>query len=155
MRTLTIDCRKPLSTAVIGQLIGEKLFPGAVIALNGPLGAGKTFLTRSIAEGLNVVNPVAITSPTFMLIQEYDARLPIYHFDAYRLKSIQQFEDLGALDYFAGEGVCLVEWAERIEPLLPKEHLEIRLEPNGEESRLLTLTAHGEKYEALLTSLSH
>jgi tRNA threonylcarbamoyladenosine biosynthesis protein TsaE len=143
----------PSETTRLGRALGERLFPGAVIALDGPLGAGKTFLTRGIAEGLNVVDVNQVTSPTFVLIQEYAARLPIYHFDAYRLKSLQEFEDLGALEYFSRGGVCIIEWAEKIASLLPREHLHIRLEAHGTESRMLTMTAHGAANEAIVNQL--
>ena len=99
----------------------QSLFPGAVVALVGPLGAGKTHLVRAIAEGLGIRDSRVVSSPTFVLIQEYDARLPIYHFDAYRLKPAE-FADLGAHEYFQGEGVCLVEWADRVGEQLPSEH---------------------------------
>src|SRR5882757_2710672 len=88
------------STEAFGRRLGELLFPGAVIALIGPLGAGKTHLARAIAEGLGVTNPAAVNSPTFVLIQEYSARLPIYHFDAYRLGSPREFAELGVDEYF-------------------------------------------------------
>src|SRR5437762_1281844 len=83
---------------------GALLFPGAVVALVGPLGAGKTFLARAIAEGLGIADSRVVTSPTFVLIQEYEARLPIYHFDVYRLKRQTEFFDLGAQEYLSGDG---------------------------------------------------
>src|SRR5438132_13431516 len=95
------------ATEAFGRRLGALLFPGAVIALVGQLGAGKTHLTRAIAEGLEVKNPAAVNSPTFVLIQEYPARLPIYHFDAYRLAGPREFADLGIDEYFRGDGVCL------------------------------------------------
>src|SRR5437879_1728646 len=101
-------------TEALGRRLAGVLFPGAVVALIGPLGAGKTHLVRAIAEGLGIANPNVVTSPTFVLIQEYDARLPIYHFDAYRLTSEAEFADLGVHEYFQGAGVCLVEWADRV-----------------------------------------
>ena len=133
--------------------LGERLFPGAVIALIGPLGAGKTHLTRAIAEGLHVRNPAAVNSPTFVLIQEYPARLPIYHFDAYRLAGSREFADLGANEYFEGDGVCIVEWADKVEATLPAEHLRIAIEVVDENRRRFALTATGERYEALLRQL--
>ena len=82
----SLDLPTPAATERLGQTLGQFLFPGSVIALVGPLGAGKTFLVRAIAQGLNISDPAAVTSPTFVLIQEYQARLPMYHFDVYRLK---------------------------------------------------------------------
>lgn len=153
MMTLTIPCPTPAATEAVGRRLGALLFPGAVIALIGPLGAGKTFFSRSLAEGLQIPSPRDVTSPTFVLIQEYTARLPIYHFDAYRLKHLSEFEDLGALDYFAGEGVCLVEWADRIAPLLPRDHLRVELDVTGESSRVMTLTGYGARYEEVLVAV--
>jgi tRNA threonylcarbamoyladenosine biosynthesis protein TsaE len=129
------------------------LFPGAVVALVGQLGAGKTHLTRAVAEGLGVRNPAAVTSPTFVLIQEYTARLPIYHFDAYRLAGPREFADLGVDEYFRGEGVCLVEWADKVEITLPTEHLRIGIAIVDETRRQFSLTATGSRYEGILRQL--
>ena len=104
--------------------------PGVVIGLVGPLGAGKTRLVRAIAEALGV-DPAAISSPTFVLIHEYEGRLPIYHFDAYRLENPRAFEDLGVAEYWGRDGVCLVEWADRVRGLLPDDCWMITLEPTG------------------------
>src|SRR6266403_4305588 len=100
-------------TEALGRRLGGVLFGGAVVALIGPLGAGKTHLVKAIAEGLGIANPAVVNSPTFVLIQEYEARLPIYHFDAYRLRAEAEFADLGAHEYLQGSGVCLIEWADR------------------------------------------
>jgi tRNA threonylcarbamoyladenosine biosynthesis protein TsaE len=137
-------------TTRIGQALGALLFPGAVVALIGPLGAGKTWFTRSIAQGLRLTTPELVTSPTFVLVQEYAAKLPIYHFDVYRLKQLSEFEDMGALEYLAGNGVCVLEWADRVAPLLPAEHLRIEFELTGVKSRMLVFTALGERYGQLI-----
>ncbi len=110
----TIDLPDLAATEAFGRRLGGLLFPGAVVALIGPLGAGKTHLVRAVAAGLGVPDPRVVTSPTFVLIQEYAGRLPVYHFDAYRLRGENDFSDLGAHEYFEGEGVCLVEWADRV-----------------------------------------
>jgi len=136
-----------------GRRLGALLFPGAVVALVGQLGAGKTHLTRAIAEGLGVRNPAAVNSPTFVLIQEYPARLPIYHFDAYRLSGPREFQELGTDEYFHGDGVCIVEWADKVDATLPAEHLRIEIHVLNENARRFELTARGERYEALLNSL--
>ncbi len=91
-----------------------------------------------------------VNSPTFVLIQEYDARLPIYHFDAYRLPSVAAFEELGVQEYFAGDGVCLVEWADRVAAAMPAERLDVRFAIVGETARRVELTAHGARYEEFL-----
>ncbi len=151
--SLILDIENLEATEAFGRRLGERLFPGAVIALIGPLGAGKTHLTRAIAEGLQVRNPAAVNSPTFVLIQEYPARLPIYHFDAYRLAGSREFADLGANEYFEGDGVCIVEWADKVEATLPVEHLRIAIEVLDENRRRFALSATGERYEALLRQL--
>ncbi len=130
-------------TEALGRRLGERLFAGAVVALIGPLGAGKTQLVRAMAEGLGIADPRAVSSPTFVLIQEYNARLPIYHFDAYRLAGPGEFFDLGANEYFQGQGVCLVEWADRVESALPGQYLRITLEVTGETSRRIQIAGHG------------
>ncbi len=140
-------------TEALGRALGERLFPGAVIALVGPLGAGKTALVRAVAEGLNVPDSRVVSSPTFVLIQEYVARLPIYHFDAYRLRSAAEFGELGVHEYFAGEGVCLIEWADRVQELLPRELLRVGITPTGETSREIILEAVGERCQGLLRGL--
>jgi tRNA threonylcarbamoyladenosine biosynthesis protein TsaE len=147
---VTLEVPDLAATMAFGRRLAGLLFPGAVVALIGPLGAGKTHLVRAIAEGLGIRDSRAVTSPTFVLIQEYEARLPLYHFDAYRLRFADQFFDLGAHEYFAGNGVCLVEWADRVEACLPKEHLRITIEVTGETSRRLQIEGRGERYEALM-----
>ncbi len=131
---LTVEVDSEDETARLGQAIAELVEPGVVIGLVGTLGAGKTRLVRAIAEACGV-DPDAISSPTFVLIHEYDGRLPIYHFDAYRLESPQAFEDLGVADYWGGEGVCLVEWADRVRGLLPNDCWLITIELTGPATR--------------------
>jgi tRNA threonylcarbamoyladenosine biosynthesis protein TsaE len=142
------------ATVAFGRRLGERLFPGAVVALVGPLGAGKTHLARAVAEGLGVPDGRVVTSPTFVLVQEYQGRLPVYHFDAYRLRGEAEFAELGAAEYFEGDGVCLVEWADRARGCLPPEHLRVTLTITGETSRRADLEARGGRYEALLQSLA-
>src|SRR3954462_6350920 len=151
--TRTIDIPNLEATEAFGRRLGELLFPGAVVALVGQLGAGKTHLTRAVAEGLGVKNPAAGNSPTFVLIQEYPARLPIYHFDAYRRGGPWEFAELGVDEYFRGNGVCLVEWADKVEPTLPPEHLRIEIEVVGANPRRFRLKARGARYEELLRQL--
>jgi len=145
-----IELPDPAATEALGRRLAALLFPGAVVALVGPLGAGKTHLVRAIAEGLGVRDSRVVTSPTFVLIQEYAARLPIYHFDAYRLRGDAEFAELGAHEYFAADGVCLVEWADRVPGCLPEQYLRATLEVTGETSRRLTLAAVGARYHEVV-----
>src|SRR5438128_7243930 len=150
---ISLDVSDLAGTTAFGRRLANSLFPGTVIALIGPLGAGKTHLVRAVAEGLGIPDSRVVSSPTFVLIQEYAARLPIYHFDAYRLQTAAEFFDLGAHEYFEGEGVCLVEWADRVEECLPKEHLRITLEITGDTSRRITLEGRESRYETLVNSI--
>jgi tRNA threonylcarbamoyladenosine biosynthesis protein TsaE len=155
MNPIGIDVQSLAETEALGRRLGEHLFPGAVVALIGPLGAGKTQFARAIAVGLDIANAAVVNSPTFVLIQEYAARLPIYHFDAYRLKSETEFADLGVHEYFESNGVCLVEWADKVANTLPKERLEVRIAITGEESRHIEVAALGARYEAVAAHHSH
>src|SRR5215469_9510425 len=101
-------------TVRLGMLLGELLAPGDIVLLEGDLGTGKTAFTQGIGRGLKVTQ--TINSPTFTILKEYSGRLPLYHFDLYRVERPEEFFWLGFDDYFAGDGVCVVEWAERAEP---------------------------------------
>lgn len=115
-------------TEQLGRELAARLAPGMVVGLVGPLGAGKTRLVKAIAHALGVDRD-EVNSPTFVLIQEYAARIPLYHFDTYRLGDLEEFLDLGAEELMSGDGVCLIEWANRFESVMPSETLwiEIRL----------------------------
>lgn len=148
-----VDLPDLAATRTFGCRLGQRLGVGSVVALVGPLGAGKTHLARAIAEGLGIPDSRVVTSPTFVLVQEYAARLPIFHFDAYRLKTEAEFADLGVHEYFEGDGVCLVEWADRVPGWLPAEHLRIALSVTGETSRCAEMESWGERYEKLAAEL--
>jgi tRNA threonylcarbamoyladenosine biosynthesis protein TsaE len=152
--SLLLDVPDLEGTMALGHRLGARLFAGSVIGLIGPLGAGKTHFVRAVAEGLGMKDSRVVSSPTFVLIQEYRGRLPIYHFDAYRLKTAAEFADLGAHEYFAGDGVCLVEWADRVANHLPGERLEISIDITGETSRRFAMEARGARYEQLLQQLA-
>ncbi|MBN2091107.1 tRNA (adenosine(37)-N6)-threonylcarbamoyltransferase complex ATPase subunit type 1 TsaE [candidate division KSB1 bacterium] len=115
-----------IATRRLGAVLAKQLRAGDVIALLGDLGSGKTCLTRGICQGLGVIEDV--TSPTFVLINEYHGRLPVYHFDFYRLESLDEIWNLGIDDYINNEGICIIEWAERGAQLLPEQRIEIYLE---------------------------
>ncbi len=149
----TIDLPDLAATEAFGRRLAGLLFPGAVVALIGPLGAGKTHLVRAVALGLGVADGRVVTSPTFVLIQEYMGKMPVFHFDAYRLRGDSDFSDLGVHEYFEGEGVCLVEWADRAAGVLPLEQLRVVLDVVSETARQATLEGIGGRYEAIVLAL--
>lgn len=121
----------PRETFAIGEQLGQEAEPGQVYTLIGDLGVGKTVLTQGVAAGLQITGPV--NSPTFTIVQIYDeGRLPFYHFDVYRIGNPEEMEEIGYEDYFYGEGVCLIEWANLIEELLPEHYFEITMKKDLE-----------------------
>ncbi|MGE5702483.1 MAG: tRNA (adenosine(37)-N6)-threonylcarbamoyltransferase complex ATPase subunit type 1 TsaE [Clostridia bacterium] len=138
-------------TQSFAQTLAELLEPGDFLSLEGDLGAGKTTFTQGLARGLGIKG--AVNSPTFTIVKEYMGRLPLYHFDVYRVGD--DIESVGADDYFYGEGVCVVEWASMIEPRLPEERLTVTLERAEEaDERIVTLTPQGQRYVELCEELS-
>lgn len=140
------------ATRRLGARLGELLPAGAVVALNGPLGAGKTRLVQGLAEACGVERR-DVVSPTFSLIQEYRGRRNVFHFDVYRLKDDDEFLALGPDEYFAGPGICVIEWAEKVRDCLPAERLEITLAPLDPTSRSAEVTALGTAYESIVRRL--
>ena len=137
-------------TKDIGYKLGKLLSKKCVICLVGDLGAGKTTLTQSIAKGLEVDD--YITSPTFTIVNEYEGRIPLYHFDVYRIGSSDEMYDIGFDEYINSDGVCIIEWANLIEDILPDEYLyiDIKYKENGRE---MTLNPKGYKYEDIVKEL--
>ena len=114
-------------TYELGEMLGKSAKQGDVFTLEGDLGVGKTVFTKGLAKGLGVKEDVS--SPTFTIVQEYeDGRLPFYHFDVYRIGDIEEMDEIGYEDYIYGDGVCLIEWANLIEEILPKKRTEVRIE---------------------------
>jgi len=151
---LVIETHCPEETLDLGRRIGRAAKPGNVLALVGDLGAGKTVLAKGVAEGLGAASAREVVSPTFVLCREYlDGRLPLYHFDAYRLRGAADLEGIGASEVFGGEGLSLVEWADRAPQALPPDRLEVNLEVTGPESRRLTFEARGPQAARLLASI--
>jgi tRNA threonylcarbamoyladenosine biosynthesis protein TsaE len=151
---MILDLPDLSATEALGRRLGALLFPGAVVALVGPLGAGKTQLVRAIALGLGLPDGRAVSSPTFVLLHEYAARLPVYHFDAYRLRGAADFDDLAAQEYLEGDGVCLVEWADRVAAALPEQRLHIELTITGASTRRVSVEGRGARYEAIVRTLA-
>jgi tRNA threonylcarbamoyladenosine biosynthesis protein TsaE len=139
-------------TARFGEALAAALPERALIALNGPLGAGKTRLVQALAAALGV-DRRAVVSPTFVLVQEYQGRRPVYHFDAYRLRGEEEFWSLGPEEYFSAPGVSVIEWAERVAGCLPAERLEIAIEVMGATERRFDCQAFGAAYEPVIERL--
>jgi tRNA threonylcarbamoyladenosine biosynthesis protein TsaE len=148
---MRITSRSPEETQRVGRELGKLARPGDVILLVGNLGAGKTCLTQGIAWGLDVSGYAR--SPSFVLMNEYKGKLPMYHIDLYRLENIAEIADLGLDDYMYGQGMCVVEWADRAPSLLPPQHLMIKISLLGDTERKLELTPRGERYKTMLADL--
>ena len=131
----------PEDTFALGKKLGEKAKPGDVICLDGDLGVGKTVFTQGFAAGLGITEPV--NSPTFTIVQQYDeGRLPLYHFDVYRIGDISEMDEVGYEDLFFGDGVCLIEWSGLIEEILPEHRTTVTIEKDlekGFEYRKITV----------------
>lgn len=136
-------------TVSLGKKIGALLFPGAFIALYGDLGSGKTTFTRAIAEGLDIHD--SICSPSYNIVMEHtDGRLPLYHFDAYRLEHPSELIDIGFIDYCYKNGVVVMEWADKVSDCLPRDRLDIYLKGSGSQYRTMVFTPHGSLYTDIL-----
>ncbi len=133
---------------LLGRATGELLQAGDILALWGELGSGKTLLAQGIARGLGVAPTVRITSPTFTMINEYQARLRLYHLDLYRISDPGELETLPWQESLFGNGVAVIEWPDRLGQLLPAERWDIRFSISGEESREMLLCGHGRKNRA-------
>ena len=138
-------------TKDIGYKLGQLVTPKSVICLIGDLGAGKTTMTQSLAKALEVDD--YITSPTYTIVNEYEGRIPLYHFDVYRIGSSDEMYDIGFDEYIDGDGVCIIEWANLIEDILPNEYLYIEMNYK-ETGREMILTPKGEKYEEIVKELT-
>ena len=148
----TIISNHEQKTYDLGYKLGTLLKKGDILCLTGDLGAGKTAMSKAIAKGLEVDEHV--TSPTFAIIQEYMGRLPLYHFDVYRIGSVEEMEDLGYEEYFYGDGVCIIEWASIIEELIPKEHLWIDIKRDDHENvRKIEMKATTEHFKDIIEEL--
>ena len=144
-----IESNKEQDTYDLGYELGQHAKPGQVFTLVGDLGVGKTVFTQGIAKGLGITEPV--NSPTFTIVQVYEeGRLPFYHFDVYRIGDLEEMEEIGYDDYFFGQGICLIEWAELIEEILPEKRIEVTIEKDlekGFEYRKITIEERGEEVE--------
>jgi tRNA threonylcarbamoyladenosine biosynthesis protein TsaE len=140
-----IDSHSASQTKRIGTLIGRFLKPGSLVALSGELGTGKTQLIKGLARGLGVDRKYDVSSPSFVLINEYPGDTPLYHIDLYRLSEGTDLEELGLEEYVYGNGVTAVEWAEKASPFIPLEHIWISIQWKGPRHRQLIIKAVGRR----------
>lgn len=129
---MVIETRNEKETFALGRSLGERARAGDVYMLTGDLGVGKTALTKGVAVGLGITEPV--NSPTFTIVQIYEeGRLPLYHFDVYRIGDITEMDEIGYEDYFYGDGICLIEWADMIKEILPEGSIKVTIEKDLEQ----------------------
>lgn len=150
---MVLQTKSASETIRIGRSIGSRLLSGDVVALVGELGAGKTQLIKGIATGAGVGKPTYISSPSFTLINEYPGRIPFYHIDLFRLGWEKEAEELGLEDYFQSEGITVIEWADKIPSLLPREMLLIHIVYAGKNRRSLEITGIGKRFEDLVDQM--
>ncbi|MFC1861615.1 tRNA (adenosine(37)-N6)-threonylcarbamoyltransferase complex ATPase subunit type 1 TsaE [Chloroflexota bacterium] len=152
MKSLELISHSPEETQKLGSRLGEVALPGDIYLLMGNLGAGKTCLTQGIAWGLG--SQEYALSPSFMLVRELYGRLPLYHIDLYRLDNIEEIADLGLDEYLYGQGICVIEWAEKGMSVLPVEHLLIQIDYLSETERRFSIKPGGERYEEVVAEIT-
>ena len=141
--TKTFRTHSPEETQAIGEQFGQTLKPGDVIALIGDLGAGKTCLTQGIARGVGIPTDQVVNSPSYTLINEYEGEIPIYHIDLYRLQHHDEIIELGLEEYLEGDGICIIEWAERMLEMLPEHYIRMQIRWEDESTRTIELHCSG------------
>ena len=139
-------------TMRLGKAIARHALPGDIICLSGDLGSGKTVLAKGIAQGLGI-DKSEVISPTFVLLRQYEGRLPLFHFDFYRLQTAADIAGLGYEEFLYGNGVSVIEWPGRMRTLLPRQHLLVELSVRGQLQRLMRLRAFGARYEKLIKDI--
>jgi tRNA threonylcarbamoyladenosine biosynthesis protein TsaE len=152
---LTVTSRSPEETFLIGKSIGRNLIEKDIVALVGDLGAGKTCLAQGIARGLGVPDEYQITSPSFTLINEYQGRMMLYHFDLYRLSRASEMNDMGYEEYFFGEGVSVIEWADKMTGILPHESLFVLINYTEENERNIIISGQEKKIAMISEELGN
>lgn len=151
--TLTLTTTSVEQTRQLGTIVGQNLTTGGVITLLGDLGSGKTAFVQGLARGLAVPSDYYITSPTYTLINDYPGRLPFYHVDLYRLTTVADIEEIGLSEILSGKAVTAIEWADRLQKQALGDHLAVRIEISGEDTRQVTLTAYGRTRKILLKEI--
>jgi tRNA threonylcarbamoyladenosine biosynthesis protein TsaE len=152
--SLNIISNSPIETEELGAELGTLLSAGTFVALNGALGGGKTCFTRGIVASVAPQSAHLVASPTFAIMNSYFGDTPVYHFDFYRLTGDNEIAELGFDDYFYDDGVCVIEWSERLCELLPDDYISAGFDYSGENQRIITLTARGVKSLGILQQLT-
>lgn len=152
-RPHSIETNSEAETIALGERLGRALAPGVVVALVGTLGSGKTHFVKGVARGAGVPVGVTVNSPTFVLVNEYEGRLHLYHIDVYRLGGGEELEALGFDEMIVSGGAVLVEWADRVEDCLPADRLRVAIEITGETARRFELAASGPLSKSTLVGL--
>lgn len=150
---MVFQTKTPAETIRIGKSIGSQLRIGDVVALIGELGTGKTHMIKGLAAGAGVKKSSYVSSPSFTLINEYPGKIPFYHIDLFRLGMEKEAEELGLEEYFGGNGITAIEWADKIPSLLPKELLWIHFRYTGEHTRSIEIIGKGNRYEEMVKEL--
>ncbi|MEG6570276.1 tRNA (adenosine(37)-N6)-threonylcarbamoyltransferase complex ATPase subunit type 1 TsaE [Thermoanaerobacterium thermosaccharolyticum] len=149
---MSFKTKSPIETEKIGFKLGNLLKRGSIVLISGELGVGKTVLTKGIAKGMGIDDYV--TSPTFMIVNEHLGYIPLYHFDVYRIDDYTELYDIGYEEYFYGDGVCVIEWPEKIKPLIPEENIFIRMNMGDTfDERTIEIVSNGEKYDEVIKEM--
>jgi len=152
MNTMTRLSKDTAETIQYGEELSRLLKKGDIVCLFGELGSGKTTFVKGLAKGLRV-SPNKVHSPTFVLMNAYEGKIPLFHFDFYRIEKSSELSSIGYDEFLYDEGIAVVEWAEHFGALMPKEYLKIRFQHKGENKREIKISAHGKKYRPLLEKL--
>ena len=151
---LQARCRVPGELQPLAEAVASVVEPGDVLLLRGELGAGKTTLTQMLARALGVGEDQYVSSPSFALLHEYMGNMPVFHMDLYRLRDEEDVEAAGLIDALTQQGVCIIEWPDRLGSLTPDVHLDINIQQDTDASRRLVLTPHGSSWEKRITRIA-
>ncbi|MGR3176619.1 MAG: tRNA (adenosine(37)-N6)-threonylcarbamoyltransferase complex ATPase subunit type 1 TsaE [Candidatus Anammoxibacter sp.] len=147
---ISLRSHSEADTRKFGELLGRLLESGLVVAITGPLGAGKTYFVKGLASGLGIKDSRVVTSPTFTIVNEYCGRIPIYHIDAYRLTSVNEMYDLGCDEMLSGDGVTIIEWADKVEECLPGNIIKVAMAYETKSERTINIFSSGTENENIL-----
>lgn len=151
----SIISKNPEDTRTLGARFGSVLFPGAVVGLVGELGAGKTCFVKGLAYGVNATPFDEVSSPTFAILHEYQGKIPLYHFDAYRISDNRELATIGFDEYLEAGGIVVIEWADRIIHALPERRLMVQMDAIDRFARRITFVAYGDEYQMVLRKLQN